>query len=99
MFVLSSVLIESIIKNHPFANANKRTAMSSGGLFLLLNGYHLDAPNSGIVEMGEGIAIGKYNLDDIENWLYLWSHEYDSRNLCVNNNIDIKHFLMKTYPL
>lgn len=44
MFVLASVLIESLIQNHPFANANKRTAMMAGAVFLLLNGYELTAP-------------------------------------------------------
>ncbi|EPG2644304.1 type II toxin-antitoxin system death-on-curing family toxin, partial [Providencia stuartii] len=44
MFVLAAVLIESLIQNHPFANANKRTAMMAGCIFLLLNGYELTAP-------------------------------------------------------
>ncbi len=34
MFVLASVLIESLIQNHPFANANKRTAMMAGYIFI-----------------------------------------------------------------
>lgn len=33
MFVLSASLIESLIQNHPFANANKRTAMMAGYIF------------------------------------------------------------------
>ncbi|EFK2016098.1 type II toxin-antitoxin system death-on-curing family toxin, partial [Escherichia coli] len=56
MFVLASVLIESLIQNHPFANANKRTAMMAGYVFLLLNGYELTAPGDEIVEMAEGLA-------------------------------------------
>lgn len=44
MFRLSAVLIESLIQNHPFANANKRTAIMAGYVFLLLNGYELTAP-------------------------------------------------------
>lgn len=36
MFVLSSVLIESLIQNHSFANANKRTAMMAGYIFLII---------------------------------------------------------------
>ena len=82
MFVLASVLIESLIQNHPFANANKRTAMMAGYVFLLLNGYELTAPGDEIVEMAEGLACKTYTREDLENWLCYWSRAYDSRELC-----------------
>ncbi|SQH13211.1 type II toxin-antitoxin system death-on-curing family toxin [Providencia heimbachae] len=85
MFVLSSVLIESLIQNHPFANANKRTAMMAGYVFLLLNGYELTAPEDDIVEMASGLATKDYSLEDLENWLCYWSRSFDSRQLCVKN--------------
>lgn len=90
IFRLTAVLIESLIRNHPFANANKRTAMFSGYLFLLLNGQELNAPDAEVVEMGVGIATGKYNIDELENWLFYWSHEFDSRILCVSNTHSIE---------
>lgn len=80
MFVLASVLIESLIQNHPFANANKRTAMMAGYVFLLLNGYELTAPGDEIVEMAEGLACKTYTREDLENWLCYWSRAYDSRD-------------------
>lgn len=83
MFRLSSVLIDSLIKNHPFANANKRTAMMSGYIFLLMNGYEFTAPDSEIVEMALGIATGEYNDIDLENWLCHWSRPFDARALCI----------------
>lgn len=97
IFVLSSVLIESIIKNHPFANANKRTGMYSGYIFLLLNGWELCVSENGFIKIGEGIATGLYNLEDLENWLCEWSSKYDARNLCHDNKIDVKEFLIKIY--
>ena len=93
IFRLTAVLIDSLIRNHPFANANKRTAMFSGYLFLLLNGQELKAPDDEVVEMGVGIATGKYNLDELENWLYYWSHEFDSRTLCISNTHSIETFI------
>jgi death-on-curing protein len=87
MFVLSSVLIESLIQNHPFANANKRTAMMSGDMFLLLNGYELTAPDHEVVEIAEGVACHSYTQEDLENWLCHWSQPYDSRQLCVQDNL------------
>ena len=83
MFVLSAVLIESLIQNHPFANANKRTAMMAGYIFLLLNGYELTAPGDEVVTIAEGLAKKDYDVVDLENWLCHWSRTYDARQLCV----------------
>lgn len=82
MFLLSSVLIESLIQNHPFANANKRTAMMAGYVFLLLNGYELTAPEDDVVTMAEGIAMKEYTQEDLEEWLCHWSRDYDATQLC-----------------
>lgn len=82
MFRLSAVLIESLIQNHPFANANKRTAMMAGYVFLLLNGYELTAPTDEVVTIAEGMARKVYTAEDMENWLAHWSREYDARTLC-----------------
>lgn len=51
IFALSSVLIESIIKDHPFANANKRTGMYAGYIFLLLNGWELRVNDNGFIKL------------------------------------------------
>lgn len=82
MFVLSSVLIESLIQNHPFTNANKRTAMMAGYIFLLLNGYEITAPSDEVVSIAVGVATKEYDRRDLENWLCYWSRSYDAINLC-----------------
>ncbi|MGO2458754.1 MAG: type II toxin-antitoxin system death-on-curing family toxin [Ewingella sp.] len=82
MYRLSSALIESLIQNHAFANANKRTAMMAGYIFLLLNGYELTAPDGELVKMAEGMACKEYSCEELEDWLFYWSREYDSRRLC-----------------
>ena len=96
MFRLSAVLIESLIQNHPFANANKRTAMMAGYVFLLLNGYELTAPGDEVVTIAEGLARKDYSVDDLEDWLCHWSREYDSRLLCTNKSDPIQE-LMATF--
>ncbi|MDU4288326.1 type II toxin-antitoxin system death-on-curing family toxin [Mixta calida] len=83
MFRLSASLIESLIQNHPFANANKRTAMMAGYIFLLINGYELTAPDHEMVTIAEGMARKEYDAEDLESWLYHWSRHYDARMLCV----------------
>ena len=82
MFFLSAALIESLIQNHAFANANKRTAMMAGYVFLLLNGYELTAPSDDVVVMAEGLACKEYTCKELEDWLCYWSRPYDARNLC-----------------
>ncbi len=85
MFKLAASLIESLILNHPFANANKRTAFMAGYIFLLLNGYELNAPEDEILEIIVGIAAKKYNFDELQNWLCYWSKEYDTALLSITD--------------
>jgi len=40
VFEKAAALFESIGQNHPFQNANKRTAFTALVIFLKLNGYH-----------------------------------------------------------
>lgn len=90
IFKLAAALIESLILNHPFANANKRTASLAGYAFMLLNGYELTAPEDDLVEMMVGIANKKYTFEDLENWLCYWSRDFDTRMLCIpDEEIDL----------
>lgn len=83
MFKLASVLIESLIKNHCFANANKRTAMQAGAIFLMLNGYELISIESNdYAYTAEGVATAKYDADYLEQWLYYHSVDFNTLQLC-----------------
>ncbi|QDX29570.1 type II toxin-antitoxin system death-on-curing family toxin [Dickeya poaceiphila] len=95
MFVLAAALIESLIQNHPFANANKRTAMMGGYIFLLINGYELTAPGDDIVTMAEGLACKTYTCRELEDWLAYWSRTYDSRELCHPSDMSISDILQQ----
>lgn len=81
MFCLAAVLMESLIKNHCFANANKRTAAAAGYIFLLLNGYELTAPSDEFVDIMVGVATHEYSVEDLENWLAHWSRDFDAADL------------------
>jgi death-on-curing protein len=43
IFEKSAALFQSLAQNHPFYNANKRTAYAALKIFLLLNGYSIEA--------------------------------------------------------
>ena len=96
MFVLSAALIESLIQNHAFANANKRTAMMAGYIFLLLNGYELTAPGDEVVIIAEGMARKEYSCEDMENWLCCWSRPYDTAMLGSVTSSMLVSFVMQT---
>lgn len=81
MFCLAALLMQSLIQNHPFANANKRTAAAAGYMFLLLNGYELTAPGDEFVTIMVGVANHEYDEEDLENWLAYWSRPFDAGQL------------------
>jgi death on curing protein len=45
LFLKAAALMESLVGNHAFVDGNKRTAITSAGLFLSINGYRLTADN------------------------------------------------------
>ncbi|KXO81113.1 type II toxin-antitoxin system death-on-curing family toxin [Stutzerimonas stutzeri] len=86
MYVLAAVLMESLIRNHPFENANKRTAAMAGALFLLINGYELTAPEHELVEIMAGVANREYDVVELESWLSMWSRDFDTNALNDHNS-------------
>jgi death-on-curing protein len=59
----------SLINNHPFVDGNKRTGHAAMEVFLMLNGYEIQAP----VAEQEGIVLqlasGELARDDFTEWL------------------------------
>lgn len=81
IFVLVSRLMSSIVWNHSFHNANKRTAAAAGAIFLLLNGFELTGPGDELIDILVGLSTGEYTEDELECWLADWSREYNASDL------------------
>ncbi len=65
IFEKTCALTESLAKNHPFHNANKRTALASLIIFLKLNGYEWIM---GVIEEQDfivNIVTNKYTFNEI----------------------------------
>jgi len=64
--VKAAALMESLARNHPLVDGNKRLAWHAATVFLLLNGKTLAAPS---VDAGEefvlGVAQGRLTLEQI----------------------------------
>jgi death on curing protein len=69
IFDKSAALLQSLLKNHPFIDGNKRTALSSAALFLSKNGWKV--MNSHIEEVEIAVAVDNQHLtlEEISKWL------------------------------
>lgn len=65
----------SLIKNHPFLDGNKRIGMLAMMVFLEINGIELECSDGDIVDIGLGIASGKYEDDYIIEWIISCSNK------------------------
>lgn len=64
----ASAVLESIIKNHPFHDGNKRTAYLVYRLFLMSESYDIQAAQEEKYEFVIDIASGKMTFDEIVSW-------------------------------
>lgn len=62
-------LAYSIIKNHPFADGNKRIGMLAMMVFLELNGANLTCTDQDIIETGLRIAVGEMDDKELLEWI------------------------------
>lgn len=69
----AAALLESIVRNHPLIDGNKRLGWLATVVFLGLNGADLDAPDDDAYELVVGLASGAVMLDEaasrFKNWL------------------------------
>lgn len=73
IFMKCGALIQSIVKNHPFIDGNKRTAFVSTIVLLKLNNYLLTIPQKGAVEFMLQVANEDLSVDEISSWLKKYS--------------------------
>ena len=68
LFTKASSLMHSLIKNHPFADGNKRTAIASASIFLIRNNYSLKASNKELERFTLKVASENVELQEIAYW-------------------------------
>ncbi|MHB8845353.1 MAG: type II toxin-antitoxin system death-on-curing family toxin [Nitrospirota bacterium] len=68
LFRKAAALMESLVGNHPFLDGNKRTAITAAGLFLMLNGYELDASQKELEAFTLGMALRKSDVQGAAEW-------------------------------
>ena len=65
----AAALLESILLNHPFIDGNKRVGYTLMRLFLLSNGFDIEASQDDKYEFIISVASGKKDFDGIDKWL------------------------------
>lgn len=69
LFEKAAALLHSLLKNHPFVDGNKRTALSSCAIFLHLNGYLLINKHKETIAFALQVENEGMALSDIGIWL------------------------------
>lgn len=69
IYLKTAALIQSIVKNHPFVDANKRTVFSSAYVFLSKNGIGLKTSQNEVVEFMLRVTNENLSVDEISIWI------------------------------
>lgn len=59
----------SLIKNHPFLDANKRTGQAAMELFLLINGFELESTIDEQYEVIIDVVVGRIDRQGLADWI------------------------------
>jgi len=69
IFSKAAALMESLARNHPFLDGNKRTAITATSVFLGMNNVRMEASQKELVRFSLDMAVGKLaNVEAVE-WL------------------------------
>lgn len=64
-----AALMQSIVKNHPMVDGNKRSSWFALNAFFELNGKTINATDQEAFEFVLGVATDKYELDQMAAWI------------------------------
>jgi len=69
LFGLATAYISGILRNHPFIDGNKRTALMTGYVFLARNGKQLTTPETEATQAIIDLVARKMTEKDFTAWL------------------------------
>lgn len=69
IWLQAAAMIQSLIRNHPFNDGNKRTGYFSTLRFLYLNGYDLTVSDKDIIDFTLSIDVERPPIEEIAEWL------------------------------
>lgn len=69
LFSKAVALFESLARNHPFIDGNKRTAVAASGIFLLRNGDTLETTQDDLYFFSMKMATGDAGAEEAAEWM------------------------------
>lgn len=69
LFTKAAALMNSLVNNHPFVDGNKRTGITSAGLFLRVNGLRLAASSQEIETITMRVVRDGMEIEQLAQWL------------------------------
>lgn len=69
VFDLAAAYATGIVRDHPFVDGNKRTGFLAAYMFLVLNGWELDAPEANAAAAMLELAAGNVDEAQFSVWL------------------------------
>ena len=74
LFSKAAALLDSLIRNHPFVDGNKRTGITAAAVFLQMDGYRLNTTNSELEKITIEFAQARHNVAEIAAWFQTNTH-------------------------
>jgi death-on-curing protein len=71
----TAALLESVVRNHPLVDGNKRLGWLSLVVFYELNGVFLEAPDDEAYDLVISVASGELGVEDIARSLRRWRNQ------------------------
>jgi death-on-curing protein len=68
VFHKAAALMESLARNHPFVDGNKRTAIAAAGVFLGMNGHDLRVGQKELERFALSVATGEASFGYSAEW-------------------------------
>lgn len=78
LFHKAAALLESLARNQPFIDGNKRTAITASGIFFGMNGYVLECPQKALERFALSVATGRIPVEDAVKWFRKYSKRTSS---------------------
>ena len=68
----AAALLDSVVRNHPLVDGNKRLGWLAALVFLDINGHWIEAPDDDAYDLVIAIACGRPALEEIATALSQW---------------------------
>ena len=68
----AAALLDSLVRNHPLVDGNKRLGWLAALVFLDINGHWVEAPDDDAYRLVMDVAAGKLSLKEITEALSQW---------------------------